>query len=377
MTRHLRTTSMVHSAARMQINGLRRTGAMAAAAAVAALAVTACGTAGRAGGPSGGSGSARSLLQGTLEGGHGIRSGVLSLQATLSPHGSTASGQSMTISFGGPFQQLGSGGLTASDFTFSLAAAGQRLSFGLRTTATAGFMQVQGTWYRLPAREFAQLRQSLGSAGGAAGSLPGLSVSPLQWLSDPQIVGTASVDGTPTTEVRARLDVGALASDLAKLLSKQSGNPALKRSGPPTTITPAQRRQLVTSLRHPSVDAFIGRDDHLLRRATLDVDVRVPAQRRSQLGGISSLGAKVTLNYSQLDQPQTITAPPSAKPYGELSRRLLGLGAELGNASSSSSSGAGATGAGGSAKYQACLQRSGGNVTKLQKCASLIDAAGR
>jgi hypothetical protein len=359
----------------MQITWVRRTGGVAAMAGVAALALTACGTAGEAGSPSGAPGSARSLLRGTLEGGHGIRSGVLSLQATLTPHGSTAPGESMTISFGGPFRQLGTGRATASDFTFSLAAGGQRLSFGLRTTATAGFMQVQGTWYRLPAKEFAQLRRSLGSASGGTGSLPGLSVSPLRWLNDSEIVGTATVDGTPTTEVRARLDVGALAGDLAKLLSEQSGNPALQRSGLPMTITPAQRRRLVASLRHPSVDAFIGRDDHLLRRATLDVGVRVPAKRTSQLGGISSLAANITLNYSRINQPQTITAPPSPKPYGDLSRQLLGLGAELGNASSSS--GAGATSAGGSAEYQVCLQRSGGDVTKLQRCASLTDATGR
>jgi hypothetical protein len=337
--------------------------------AVAAVTVAACGTAGDAGSPTGGSGSARALLQTTLRSGHAIHSGVLSLKATLTPQGG-ASSAPMTISFGGPFQSSGSGGGTESDFTVALAASGQRLSFGLRTTSTAAYMQLAGTWYRLPAKQFAQLRKSLGVAG--AGSLPGLSVSPLHWLSDPQVVGDATVDGVPTTEVRARLDVAAFAADLASLLSKQSADPALKRSGVPTTITPAQRRQLVAALQHPWVNVFVGRDDHLLRRATLDVAVKVPAKQSAQLGGVNSLGATVTLDYAQLNRPQTITAPSDAKPYSQLSRQLLGLGSSLGSASS----GSGSTAAGAASKYQACLQKSAGDMAKLQKCASLIDASG-
>jgi hypothetical protein len=317
------------------------------------------------------------LLRATLQSGHAIHSGVLSLQATLTPQGAGSSSAPMTLSFGGPFQQRGSAGQTESDFTVALAVDGQRLSFGLRTTSSAAFMQVAGTWYRLPAKQFVQLRKSLGSAGSATGALPGLSVTPLRWLSDPQVVGDAAVDGVPTTEVRARLDVAAFAGDLAGLLAKQSSNPALKRSGVPTTITPAQRRQLVAALQHPWVDVFIGRDDHLLRRATLDVGVKVPAKRSAQLGGVKSLGATVTLDYAQLNQPQTITAPSAAKPYSQLSRQLLGLGSSLSSATGSSASSGSGAGNIGSATYQACLQRSAGDMAKLQKCASLIDASGR
>jgi hypothetical protein len=139
----------------------------------------------------------------------------MSLRATVTPHGSTAGSPPITISFGGPFENLGPGRGTESDFTVAVTGAGQRLSLGVRTTATAGYLRLDGSWFRLPAKQFAQLRQRLaGSSGSGPGSLPGLSVRPLRWLSDPQRVGDATVDGAPTTKVQARIDVGALADEL-------------------------------------------------------------------------------------------------------------------------------------------------------------------
>ena len=137
---------------------------------------------------------------------------------------------------------------------------------------------------------------------------------------------------------------------------------------------------MVASLEHPTVDMFIGRDDRLLRRATLDLDVREPAKGAAQLDGVSSMGVTMALDYAQLNHRQTIAAPPDAKPYGELSRQLLGLGAAIGD------SGAGLSNRG--RRPQRCRRRlehqvsglpgrAGQSVTKLRKCASLIDATGR
>jgi hypothetical protein len=135
---------------------------------IIATAVSAC--AGNGSGRVGNSGSgsaspAQSLLSQSLQGKHRITSGVLSLRATITPHGSTAGSPPITISFGGPFQNLGSGRGTESDFTVAVAAAGEGLSLGLRTTATAGYMRLDGSWFRLPAKQFAQLRKSLAGSG--------------------------------------------------------------------------------------------------------------------------------------------------------------------------------------------------------------------
>jgi hypothetical protein len=348
---------------------------MAALVVIVATAVSAC--AGTGNGSSGNSASgsvstAQSLLRQSLQGEHRITSGVLSLRATVTPHGSTAASTPITVSFGGPFQNLGSGRGTESDFTVAVAAAGQRLSLALRTTATAGYMRLDGSWFRLPAKQFAQLRKSLaGSGGSGPAALPGLSVSPLRWLRDPQLLGNATVDGTQTTEVRARIDIGALATELGTLLAKEATNPALRTSGLPTKLTANERRQLVSELRAPTVELFIGSADHTLRRAALDLNLKVPAKTASKLPGVSSVGVAVTVDYAELNRPQTITTPTRVKPYSQLGQQLSGLEQSLEGSAEGTTSGS-ASGQHGS--YDECLQQAGSNLTELQKCASLIDS---
>ncbi len=344
---------------------------------VAATAVSACAASGDGGSSNPGLSSAasatpQSLLRESLEGKQRITSGVLSLRATVTLHGSTTSSAPITVSFSGPFQSLGSGHRIESDFTLTAAAAGQRLSLGLLTTGSAGYLRLNGSWFRLPAKQFSQLRTSLAASG--QGSLPGLSVSPLTWLRDPQRLGNATVDGVPTTEVQARVAVGALADQLGALLTREAANPALHSAGLPAKLSGAERRQLVAELHSPTVELFIGNADHLLRRAVLGLTVKVPAAAAAKLPGISSLGVGVTANYAQLNRPQTITAPKSVKPYSQLGQQLSGLANQLGG-SVTRSGGSGAAGRQGA--YEECLQKSGGNVTKLQKCASLIDSVGQ
>ena len=139
------------------------------------------------------------------------------------------------------------------------------------------------------------------------------------------MLGDTTVDGTPTTEIQARVDVPALAGELGSLLAKEAANPALRSSGLPAKLTAAQRRQLVSELDNPTVQLFIGSADHTLRRAALDLNLKLPAKTASELPGISSLGVAVTVDYAQMNRPQTITAPAQVKPYSQLGQQLSGL----------------------------------------------------
>jgi len=183
-----------------------------------------------------------------LQGKHRITSGVLSLRATVIPHGSTASSTPITISFGGPFESLGSGRGTESDFTVAVAAGGQRLSLGLRTTATVGYLRLNGSWFRLPAKQFAQLRKSLAASGGSGlASLPGPVGQPIDVAEATRTACDATVDGTQTTEVRARVDVRALADELGTLLANGGGQPG-----------PAPRRDCGEAHRCTATSAGLG-----------------------------------------------------------------------------------------------------------------------
>jgi hypothetical protein len=82
------------------------------------------------------------------------------------------------------------------------------------------------------------------------------------------------------------------------------------------------------------------------------------------------VGVAVTVDYAELNRPQTIVAPTRAKPYRQLGQQLSGLEQSL-EGSADDSGGAAGSGLG---TYETCLQRSADNIAKLQKCASLIDS---
>ena len=96
----------------------------------------------------------------------------------------------------------------------------------------------------------------------------------------------------------------------------------------------------------------------------------------------------LTMQYSDLNQPQTIKAPTTVKPFTQFQSKLNAFvqalqgaaagaigssGASSGGASTSGSSGGTSTGAGSSvAQYSQCIQKAGTDVAKMQKCASLL-----
>ena len=82
-----------------------------------------------------------------------------------------------------------------------------------------------------------------------------------------------------------------------------------------------------------------------------------------------------SVEFSNVGQSQTITAPKSSKPITELTSKLGGLTGALGGASGSSS-GAGSSGGAGTQalqKYSKCLQKANpAKPDELQKCADLL-----
>ena len=100
---------------------------------------------------------------------------------------------------------------------------------------------------------------------------------------------------------------------------------------------------------------------------------------------MSAAGLGLTLQYAHLNQPQTISAPANVKPFSQFESKLQGVLAEVqgatGGAVGSGSSASGSTGSSGSSattvnKYTKCIENAGGDVGKMQKCASLLNAGG-
>ena len=206
-------------------------------AGVALLALGACGS-------SSGSGDAKSLLSQTFSGTHAVNSGNLNFSLTVNPSGSSTLRGPITVSFGGPFQSLGKGKLPASNFSISIGALGRNGSLSILSTGTNGYVTLSGTSYQLPAATFQKLESSFagitasGGGGSGSGALSKLGIKPLQWLTNPSVVGKESVGGVDTTHIRAGIDVSALLKDISTILQKAStlgvSGASSLRAGSPT-----------------------------------------------------------------------------------------------------------------------------------------------
>lgn len=337
-----------------------------------ALAVAACGSSSAS---NTSSGSVQSLLSQTFAKGHSVKSGVLGFSLSVTPTGSSTLTTPIVLSLNGPFQSRGSGHLPQSAFTIGISALNKRGSIGVISTGTSGYVTLQGNAYQLPAADFQRLRSSFSSSGssGQSGGLAGLGINPQHWLKDPAIVGSDTLNGAQATHIRSGVNVTALLADLNTFLAKTAKTTA-GSTNIPTSIPAASQQKIAAAVRGAQVDIWTGTADKTLRKLTLSLTLPVSGQTSTVLGGMTSAGIGLSLQYSDLNQPQTISAPGNIKPYSQFTAKLRSvLSSVQGGLGSAGGASSGSSSAGNVSKYSQCIQRAGSDVQKMQKCASLLN----
>jgi hypothetical protein len=350
--------------------------------------------------------SAQTLLRETFGGKHPVTSGQIELTVELVPTGSSELTEPITIAFGGPFQGATDGKLPQSDFTITASAQGHDGKLSIISTGSAGYITVNGDSYQLPAATYDKLKSGLssvsGSSSGSSSSsssssssmLGKLGIDPLDWLSDPQVVGLESVGGVNTDHISAKVNVAGLLKGLAKLAGSASSlgiSGASKLSG---GLTASEQSSIAAHVVSPSFDIWTGASDQTLRKLAVALTVPVTGTMQTELGGLTSLRITVDLQYSDLNQPQTITAPTKLLPYSQFQAALAsdmeaigggvasGESGVLGGTSTDSASGSGSSSGfiGGSVsslsgvdkRYAECVIKAAGDVAKEQACSSIL-----
>lgn len=354
------------------------------AAGLVVVALAACG---------GSSGDATQLLRQTFQGSHSINSGKINFSLTLTPSGSKTLNGPISLSFAGPFQSRGKGKLPESNFNLGVNFQGHNGSLGIISTGDAGFVTLQNTAYRLPDATFRRLEASFANArGGGANPLGGLGVNPLNWLTNPTVVGDEDVAGTSTIHIHSGINVQAFLTDLSKVLQKVAGqggvpgSSALANGLPQSTI-----QRIATAVQNPSFDVWTGKSDKTIRRIQINLTYPVTGQISTLLGGLNSAAVGLGLEYDDLNQPQTIVAPTNPQPYNQFTTKLRSLATQIrsalgglaggasgggaltpGGSTTPSSPSSGAAGGANVQAYSQCIQQAGGDVSKMQACAKLL-----
>jgi FlaG/FlaF family flagellin (archaellin) len=323
----------------------------------------------------GGDDSVGSLLSQTFAPDKAVKSGRLNVQLDANVQGVQGLSGPVRLRLNGPFQSTGKGQMPRFDFTLGLTAGGQTFSAGGVSTGDKGFVKFQGQAYAVSDQLFNQFKNGyLNAAKQSANkktnapTLGALGIDPRRWLTGAKKAGEEKIGDTDTIHITSGIDVGHLLDDVNRLLAKASTASGSKSV--PQSLTPQQRQQIENAVDSATVDVFTGKDDKLLRR--LDVNVKL-----KQSGKLKGGTVRFQLELDALNKDQTITPPGNTKPLDQL---LQQLGATTGSGTSGSSGqsttpttpAAPSTGSSsGNSAYLDCVDKAGGDISALQKCASL------
>ena len=271
------------------------------------------------------------LLKDTFTGKHTVTSGDIDLTLTIDPSGSSLLSGPITFTFGGPFQSRGAGKLPESNFTVSASALGHNVRRRRDLDRDRRLRDVPGLELPVAGGELPEarieLRQLSTSPGTSSGSsaLTKLGIHPLNWLTNPTVVGTENVGGAQTDahpRRRERRRDAERSEHRARRSPPRSESRARPRRRSPSGIPAADRSKIAAEVKNPSVDIWTGTSDKTIRRLTITLTVPVTGKTSTQLGGVTSADIGLTLQYSDLNQPQTINAPTTVKPFSQFQAKL-------------------------------------------------------
>ncbi len=305
------------------------------------------------------------------------------LNVSLSADASGSQSGNFSASIDGPFESEGPTSFPQLDLTAKVSGsgAGQSVNFegGLTATTDAAFVTYQNQAYEVPSATFQQFKsayeaqaqsaQSSGSGSSNASSvLQQLGIDPSTWLTNVSNAGTTDVEGQSTIHITGDADVSKILADLSKVAQNVPGAAA-------QNINPQTLQQASQFIKDAHIDVYSGSDDKVLRKLAVSLDLQPPPAAAS---GIDDLKIDFSVTLSDVNNPQTITAPSNTKPLSDLIQQLGGGGilGQLGGATSSLPSGGSSGGPSSStqAKYSACVAKAAqsGDPQAANKCLKLL-----
>jgi hypothetical protein len=274
-----------------------------------------------------------------------VSSGIVGLRASLALYGLKAlGGKPITLDVSGPFAR-GAGGLGA-DLAASISAAGTTAKLGLDKVGRQIYLGIDGTYYDVTGASLSTF--GVGPSGatgvtaiplhatGASGPFASLGIDPRSWLTDPHMVGQQTIDGVVTDHLTAGIDIANVLGDVSKMIG----------GGSASSTSSSVLELLQSAITAAHIDVYTGVTDHIVREFDLAIVFTVPQLAAGELGGLTGGSLKLSVTLSDVNQPQTITAPSSVQPASKLLNGVFALESQFGALSSLV---AGLTGGSGSA----------------------------
>jgi hypothetical protein len=217
-----------------------------------------------------------------------VKSGRFSATLSLRSRSATTS-----LGASGAFERATGNELPHFAVTARFGAGKQTLRGGFVSLGDKAYFVSGDTGWRVPAEVWQPVGQKK----------LGFAVHPATWVRDVKSEGTESVGGVQTEHVSARVDPQAMLNDLGDVAG--SGATRLSKSQ-------------AAGVKRTSLDVWVGKEDHVLRRLTTEL----------VLPGRARLDLQVRL--SDINQPQKIQAPAHVRTgaptgaFGQLASAIVG-----------------------------------------------------
>ncbi len=323
----------------------------------------------------------QTVLDDTFNNDANVTSGNLNISLSVEASGDQSG--NFTASLDGPFQSDAADQTAFPQFDLTAKAsgsgAGQSIDFegGVTATQDSAFVTYQNQAYEIPSATFQQFKSAYEAQAKAAGSssssngssvLKDLGIDPSTWLTNVTNEGGADVEGQPTIHISGDADVQKILTDLAKAAQNVPGAAA-------QGLNPSQFQQVSSLIKDAHIDVYSGTDDNLLRKLAVTLDIQPPPAAAS---GVDDVKIDLSFTLSDVNNPQTISAPSDAKPFSDLQQQLGGAGilGQLGGTSSLPSTGgpSGGSSSSANAKYAQCVvdAEKSKDPTAVNKCLALL-----
>ena len=218
----------------------------------------------------------------------------------------------------------GTGAKSAIDATMTVSAGGQNMALGVKVSGKQTWVELQDTWYAVPASKTKGVQKAAGAGPGKV--MGDLGVDPKAWSKD-ATVAVEQLDGATVYHVTAKADSKQVMADVMKALNDPKLLKAAGSQGATLKQLKSQNAAQLKSLQDSLVSAtaqyWIDAQTFYVHKGSIDADLSFKGEVASQ--GLQSATLATTYTLGDFNEPVTVTPPASAKSFNDLMKGLFNL----------------------------------------------------
>ena len=213
------------------------------------------------------------------------------------------------------------------DIDVGLKHAGQALGGAIVLADRTGYIRLGTAGFKLPgeiSRKLAEPAEAAENGLTKTGAM--FFINPHDWQTNARLVGETTLKGEKVQHIEADVDAKAFFTDLSRMVRFLRRLNITQALGLPDALGPKQVDALARSVTAATGEAWIGSDDHVLRRIRAHGELVVASKDRELLFGIRSAKLDAALDISEIGETQKISAPRIQDSYSALQLTLDALG---------------------------------------------------